>query len=92
MSSKAEQETVVVAHEVDDLVRIWSNVRRHITKMRRSPAFTEVRTGVSGTSEFAEFTIPADRWSPLGVKRSVSLTKQQRSEAAARLLAARQAP
>lgn len=88
--SPAERETTITTSDVDDLVHIWSAQRKHITKMRRNPAFTEVRSGLHGSSEWAAFTIPVDRWSPLGVKRSVSLTEQQREERRTRLLEARE--
>ena len=85
----AERETIVRTSDDDDLVHIWTAQKRFITKMRRNPQFTEVETGYHGTSEFAEFTVPADRWSPLGVKRLTNLTEQQRNQASARLQAAR---
>lgn len=84
-----ERETTVVATDGDEVVMIWSAQRRHITKMRKNSQFTEVRSGFYGTTEWAEFTIPADRWSPVGVKRQVSLTEQQRNDARTRLAAAR---
>lgn len=87
--SAAERETTVTANDEDGLVRIWSAQRKHITKMRRNPQFTEVKSGFYGTSEWAEFTVPADRWSPVGVKRLVSLTEQQRNDRRDRLQAAR---
>lgn len=86
----AERETTVVATDEDEIVRISSAQRRHITKMRRNPAFTEVRTGVHDGTEWAEFTIPADQWSPAtGAKRKVNMTPEARAAAAARLSAAR---
>lgn len=87
--SAPERETIVTVSDADDLVRIWSAQRRHITRMRRNAQFTQIRTGFHGTTEWAEFTVPADRWSPVGVKRQVSLTEQQREQAAARLRAVR---
>ncbi|HKN44261.1 MAG TPA: hypothetical protein VJW23_10075 [Propionibacteriaceae bacterium] len=87
--SAAERETVITTSDDDHLVSIWTAQKRFITKMRKNPQFTEVETGFYGTSEFSVFTIPADRWSPLGVKRLVNLTEQQRNQAATRLQAAR---
>jgi hypothetical protein len=84
-----ERETIVTTSDGDDLVRIWTAQRRFITKLRKNPQFIEVQTGLYGTTEWAEFTIPVDRWSPLGVKRLVSLTEQQRNDARTRLQAAR---
>jgi len=85
----AERETVIRTSDDDKLVHIWTAQRRFITRMRKNSQFTEVDSGTHGTTEWAEFTIPVDRWSPLGVKRQVSLTEQQRNEARTRLLGAR---
>ena len=87
--SAAERETVVTTSDDDDVVSIWTAQKRFITKMRKNPQFTEVETGFYGTSEFSVFTVPADRWSPLGVKRLTNLTEQQRIQASTRLQAAR---
>lgn len=89
--SANERETTVTACDADGQVRIWSAQRPFITRMRKDPLFTEVACGHCGTTEWAEFTIPADRWSPLGVKRTRSMTSEQRQEAAARLAQARRA-
>jgi hypothetical protein len=86
----AERETIINASDADDLVRIWTAQRRHITRLRNNPSFTEVATGHYGTTEWAEFTIPADSWSAAsGAKRRVTLTDEQRQAAAERLRAAR---
>lgn len=87
--SAAERETVVTTSDANELVRIWTAQRRFITRLRKNPQFTEVQSGFYGTTEWAAFTIPVDRWSPLGVKRLVSLTEQQRNDARTRLQAAR---
>lgn len=87
--TSAERETIVTTSDADEFVRVWSAQRRFITKMRRNPNFTEVRSGSHGTTEWAEFTVPAERWSPLGVRRQNSLTEQQRAEARTRLASVR---
>lgn len=85
-----ERETTIATTDGDDLVRIWSAQRRHITRMRKNSSFTEVATGFHGTSEWAEFTIPAREWNPAsGAKRKVNLTEAQRQERAERLAAMR---
>ncbi len=84
-----ERETVINSSDGDELVRIWTAQRRYITKMRRDARFTEVRSGVYEDSEFAEFTIPAVSWSPIGAKRVVTMTSAQRIAAATRLAEAR---
>lgn len=90
--SAAERETTVTACDEDDLVRIWSAQRRFITKMRKDPLFIEVKSGFHGTSEWAEFTIPADRWSPVGIKRTRGGATREQREAAALRLAGRGQP
>jgi hypothetical protein len=86
----SERETTVTTTDADDTVRIWTAQRRHIGRMRRHPAFTEVGTGFYDGSEWAEFAIPADQWPPAsGAKRKSNLTDEQKQAAAARLAAAR---
>ena len=85
-----ERETVVNVSDDAEVVRIWSAQRRHITRLRKNPSFTEVATGFYGTTEWAEFTIPADSWSPAsGAKRKSNLTDEQRRAAGERLRAVR---
>lgn len=85
----AERETVVTTSDGDSVVSIWTAQKRYISLLRKNPQVTEVETGFYGTSEFSVFTVPADRWSPLGVKRLTNLTEQQRIQASTRLQAAR---
>lgn len=80
-----ERETSIWTTDADELVHIWTAQKRYITRMRKNPAFTEVDTGYYGTTEWANFTIPVDRWSPVGVKRQISLSSEQRIRAAERL-------
>ena len=85
-----ERETTVATTDDDPEVRIWTAQRRHITRLRKHPAFTEVRQGWHGTMEWAEFTIPADKWNPAsGAKRTRNMTDEQKQAAATRLAAAR---
>jgi len=86
----SERETTIASTDADETVRIWSAQRRHIGRMRRHPAFTEVGSGFHDGSEWAEFTIPADQWNPAsGAKRKSNLTDEQRAAAAERLAKAR---
>ena len=88
--SPEERETTITTSDADELVRVWTAQRKHITRLRKDSAFTQVRTGFHGTTEWAEFTIPADRWSPAGVRRKrPPLTEEQRQAAADRLRKAR---
>jgi len=86
-----ERETTVTITDADDTVRIWTAQRRYIGRLRRHPAYAEIATGFHDGSEWAEFTIPADRWNPAtGAKRErAPMTDEQRAEAAARLARAR---
>jgi hypothetical protein len=87
----SERETTVTTTDDDDTVRIWTAQRRHIGRMRRHAAFTEVGTGLTEGSEWAEFTIPADQWNPAtGAKRKSSLTDEQKLASAERLARARE--
>lgn len=88
----SERETVINSDDDSGVVRIWTAQRRFITRLRKNPAFTEVDTGHTGSTEWSEFTIPADRWNPAsGAKRRVTMTDEQRRAAADRLRAARSA-
>lgn len=79
-----ERETVVNASDGDGLVRIWTAQRRYITRLRRDAAFTEIATGFHGRTAWVEFTIPAERWSPVGVKRQRHLSDATRARCAER--------
>ena len=88
----SERETVINSDDDSGVVRIWTAQRRFITRLRKNPTFTEIGTGFHGTTEWAEFTIPADQWNPAsGAKRRVTMTDEQRRAAADRLRAARSA-
>lgn len=80
-----ERETTICACDADATVHIWSAQRRYITRMRKDPAFTEVASGVFEGTEWAEFSVPADRWSPAGVKRTRKMSENQKEQARSRL-------
>lgn len=85
-----ERETVVNASDGDEVVRIWTAQRRFITRLRKHPRVSQIRTGFVGETEWAEFTVPSDQWNPVsGVKRTSAMTEEQKSAGAARLAAAR---
>lgn len=87
-----ERETTINVSDDSDLVRIWTAQRKHITRLRKNPAFTETATGYHGSTEWAEFTIPADSWNPAsGAKRRVTMTAEQRKAASDRMRALRSA-
>lgn len=87
----AERETTVTVTDADTDVRIWTARRKDITRLRKHNGATEIRSGFDGTTEWAEFTIPADKWNPAtGIKRQGrKLTPEQRKAAAERLAKAR---
>jgi hypothetical protein len=66
-----ERETVVNAADADDVVKIWTAQRKFITQLRRHPKVTEIRCGMADGTEWAEFTVSGDQWSPVrGIKHS----------------------
>lgn len=85
-----ERETTVVTSDEDELVHVWSAQKRHISRMRKNSAFAEVKSGFYGTTEWAEFTTPSERWTPTGMIRQLNLSSQQRIDAARRMSAARE--
>jgi hypothetical protein len=88
----SERETVAAVTERDDVVRIWRAIRTHITAMRKSPSFTEIRCGVADGTEWAQFEIARDAWIPVrGVKHSRKQSSHAKRAASERLAAARAA-
>ena len=78
-----ERETTITGTEADDTLQIWSCRRRHITAMRKHPAFTETETGTipGTTTEYAKFTIADSDWNPAsGGRRRREMTDEQRKE------------
>ncbi len=86
-----ERETIINSSDGDQFVRILTHQRKFLTRLRKDPRFVEVRSGVDEGTEWAEFTVGAELWSPVsGIKkRGHSLTPQQRADATARLAQAR---
>ena len=82
----AERETTVTTTDDDKLTTIWTCRRKHLTRLRKHPSFTEVASGFHGTTEWAEFTIPSDDWNPAsGAKRRTNMSPEARKAAAERL-------
>lgn len=80
-----ERETVVTVTDSSDVVNIWTCRRKDITRLRKHDSYTQIRSGFHGSTEWAEFTIPADSWNPAtGAKRKRVLTEEQRTELADR--------
>ena len=77
-----ERETTITGTDADDTIHIWSCRRRHITAMRKHPAFTETETGTipGTTTEFARFRIADSDWNPAtGGRRRREMTDEQRA-------------
>ena len=80
----AERETLVNATDADDMVRVWTP--RYLGRLRRNPAFIEVKSGRFGATEWAEFVIEAAKWAPdTGVRHSRQLSDEQREASRARM-------
>ena len=59
-------------------MRIWTAQRTYITALRHSGKFTETRSGFYGTTEWAEFTIPATSGArATGAKRVSNMSDEQ---------------
>ena len=87
-----ERETVINTTDADNQVHIWTAQRPYITRLRRHPKVVQLATGYIGSTEWAQFSIPRDQWNPVsGVKRSRTLSDNEKKAAAKRLAQVRQA-
>jgi hypothetical protein len=61
-----ERRTLLVANDLDGVVRIWSAQSPYITELRHNANFTEIKSGhIDDTdTEWVEFSIPATDWNP----------------------------
>ncbi len=91
MATPEERETTVTVTDADAVVRVWSNRRRDVSKLRKHPLFQVENSGFDGSTEWVEGTIPSDKWNPVtGIKRKArQLTDEQRAAAGERLRRAR---
>jgi len=81
-----ERETTVNLCAADSVVRVWSNIPKHINAFRKKADVVEVASGVVEGQPWASFTIPVDRYDPArGVRSKRTLTPEQRQERADRL-------
>lgn len=77
-----ERETVVNASDGDEFVRILTHQARYINRLRKHADATLVREGNEDGTAWAEFTVPADRWSPTsGIKRRSAPLSEERKAA-----------
>ena len=61
-----ERRTLLVANDLDGVVRIWSAQSRYITELRHNANFTEIKSGhIDDTdTEWVEFFHSGDRLEP----------------------------
>jgi len=85
-----ERETVILSSDADDHWKIWTAQRPLITRLKKNPAATLVNEGAHGSSAWAEFTLPAALLSFRSIRRTRTLTDEQRREAADRLRRAKE--
>lgn len=88
----AERETIVSIDDMDRVARIWTARRKDITRLRKHSGAKEKRSGFHGSTEWAEFEIPADQWNPAsGIKRKRrKLSDEEKRAVAERLRKARE--
>lgn len=85
----AERETVINLNDADNLVHVWTMQAKHIRAFRKRAFVTETRSGFHDGSEWAEFTVPADKYSPVtGVAANRKPLTPEERERRARLLRA----
>lgn len=85
-----ERETVVTSSDGDDFVSVYTCQRRYISRLRKHPKAVETGSGTHEGTEWVTFRIPAKQWSPVsGIKRTSTLTPEQRAASAERLRRAR---
>jgi hypothetical protein len=85
-----ERETIIQASDAGEAWLIWTAQRKVMTLFRRRTPECEVRSGAHGTSEWAEFLVPDTRWSPLGFKRTVTISEEERERRSQRLRESRE--
>lgn len=87
-----ERETVVNTSDGDTVARVLTHQAKYINRLKKHPDATLVREGNEDGTAWAEFTIPADRWSPLsGIKRrSAPISEERRAELRAQLARGRE--
>ena len=85
--SADERETTLTMSDGDDFVRINTAQRAVLTRLRKKPEiFTEIRSGFFGTTEWAEFTCPRQRFNLAAAARPKrELSEAQREVAKANM-------
>lgn len=87
-----ERETVITATDEDPVVKIYTIQRKYITALKKKCPEYLHKEGMYGTTSWAEFHLPADKWSPAsGVKRTRTMTDEQRRAVGERLAKGRRA-
>ena len=87
MSQLIEQETTVTAGRTEDFVFVYTNVPKHLRRLRLDKRAVEI----IGSEDWGRFKIPSDQFDALrGFRRqSKPMSEEQRAAASARLSAAR---
>ena len=80
-----ERETTLTVADGGDFVRIDTTRRKDITALRKRANVVEVETGYHGTTEWAQFLVPAHLYDVArGVKTPRTLSDEQRAVLAER--------
>lgn len=86
--SACERETIIRISDGEPEAAIWTAQRKEITALRKKPEATEAGSGFYGSTEWAEFKIPAGRWSTArGIRTKRGPMSQTQREQAVRNLA-----
>ncbi len=89
-----ERETTIAYSDADDVVRVFTCLKRDLTAIKKNKAFKQVDGGVyrDGT-EWGSFHLPMDKFGSVSsiVKRTRTMTDEQRVATAERLANARKA-
>lgn len=66
-----ERETIIRWDDESEVVSIWTAQRTLVTRLGKDARFTRVAGGLYGSTPWAEYTIPVDRFT-FGAKRVLS--------------------
>lgn len=81
----AEQETIINTNRAEDVAYIYTAEPKIITRLKNNPAAVLVEEGMVERSPWARFTFPASLISFRTMRRTVTLTDEQKQELRDRL-------
>ena len=90
----AERETTIAYSDDDEVVRIFTCIKRDLTVLKKNSAFKQVRSGTyADGTQWGDFELSVDDFGSVSslVKRKRNLSDEQRAAVAERLSKARQA-